>query len=368
MSLCLLFKSFFFSCRPKSDQRPAPFADFCFSELIGLGPNVSFINPPHTLASFNPHSLLPSSNQISTPATNVTCSAFVTIPPLKFDGNVRKAPQKCSSMFSSLDSTEREYNEESRQISLTPNGPRGVYFAIQDEGGCVTLVRVKVYYLSLSKRYPELCVLPGDTHRGGETFQWCHRREPVLTTPLRRQTCLTYVEMMECGMMSPRESACVTRDTKAIKRAHSVLPPHRHDGSIATLIQHLCGQHWTVGHRGLRLFTILKLNQLDLTLSISSSGLHNLTVSCPAGTYKWSEGSGPCEDCPAYSYSTGGSAECTCQLKYYRSPRDPKSKPCTQPPSAPRNPIIESQSSTSVTLSWDPPLLTWGQDKIYFTA
>lgn len=39
-------------------------------------------------------------------------------------------------------------NTESRQIALTPNGPSGVYFAIQDQGACVSLIQVKVYYVA----------------------------------------------------------------------------------------------------------------------------------------------------------------------------------------------------------------------------
>ena len=40
------------------------------------------------------------------------------------------------------------YNYEKQQIALAENGPRGVYFAIQDQGACVTIARVVIYYVT----------------------------------------------------------------------------------------------------------------------------------------------------------------------------------------------------------------------------
>ncbi|XP_055863508.1 ephrin type-B receptor 1-B-like isoform X3 [Biomphalaria glabrata] len=196
-----------------------------------------------------------------------------------------------------VDNTEQEYNEESRQIALTSN-VRGVYFAIQDEGGCVTLVRVKVYYITCPNITVKFGFFP-ETPTGDRDFS-----------------------------VVSQKGTCVDNATQKTELSYLC----RNDGM------------WYDFPKG------------ECVCKPGFQGLEDTKcTACPAGTYKWSEGSDACEDCPSYSNSTEGSAECMCQPKYYRSPGDPKSKPCTQPPSAPQNPVIESQTATSVTLSWTHP-------------
>ncbi|KAH9499330.1 Ephrin type-B receptor 2 [Bulinus truncatus] len=246
-----------------------------------------------------------------------------------------------------VDSTEREYNEESRQISLTPNGPRGVYFAIQDEGGCVTLVRVKVYYLTCPNVTRNFAFFP-ETPTGERDFS-----------------------------VVPQKGTCVDYATQKTDLSYLC----RNDGMWYDVPKGECVCN--PGYQG------------------NKEGTQ--CAACPAGTYKWSEGSGPCEDCPPTAtplvdqQSVLVNSSIT-EVREIPSLNHVLMGQCLkdgssnldrtnlldplgsleginanlymycfviaivyiptnvdEPPSAPRNPIIESQSSTSVTLSWDPP-------------
>ncbi|KAI8796183.1 ephrin type-B receptor 2, partial [Biomphalaria glabrata] len=171
-----------------------------------------------------------------------------------------------------VDNTEQEYNEESRQIALTSN-VRGVYFAIQDEGGCVTLVRVKVYYITCPNITVKFGFFP-ETPTGDRDFS-----------------------------VVSQKGTCVDNATQKTELSYLC----RNDGM------------WYDFPKG------------ECVCKPGFQGIEDTKcTACPAGTYKWSEGSDACEDCPSYSNSTEGSAECMCQPKYYRSPGDPKSKPCTR--------------------------------------
>ncbi|CAL1543321.1 unnamed protein product [Lymnaea stagnalis] len=195
-----------------------------------------------------------------------------------------------------VDNTEREYNEETRQIALTS---RGVYFAIQDEGGCVTLIRVKVFYVvcpNVTKNFAFF----DETPTGERDFSVVSQKGECVEHATQKSE-LSYLCRQDGNWFDVPKGECVCNP----------------------------------GYQG------------------NTAGTE--CTACPPGQYKWSEGPGPCNPCPAFSSSKSGAAECECSAMYYRSPKDPKSKPCTQPPSAPRNPIIESQTSNSVTLAWEPP-------------
>ncbi|KAF0763380.1 ephrin type-B receptor 1-B isoform X4 [Aphis craccivora] len=52
---------------------------------------------------------------------------------------------------------------------------------------------------------------------------------------------------------------------------------------------------------------------------------------CPPGKYKYGVGDDKCQPCPAHSKAPDqGMSECRCNTGYYRSPKDPKSVPCTR--------------------------------------
>ncbi|GIY55178.1 hypothetical protein CEXT_373122 [Caerostris extrusa] len=77
---------------------------------------------------------------------------------------------------------------------------------------------------------------------------------------------------------------------------------------------------------------------------------------CSIGTYKENVGDELCMPCPLHSSATfAGSIECQCDKNYYRSPKDPKSWPCTEPPTKPLNLSETFVDQSSVLLTWLPP-------------
>lgn len=56
----------------------------------------------------------------------------------------------------------------------------------------------------------------------------------------------------------------------------------------------------------------------------------NSFIVCSPGTYKEGVGDELCMPCPLHSTASySGSVECQCESNYFRSPKDPKSMPCT---------------------------------------
>lgn len=203
-----------------------------------------------------------------------------------------------------------KYNYERQQIALEENGPRGVYFAIQDQGACLTIARVVIYYVTC----PNI------------TINYAFFEE----TPTAARTTSIVEPTGRCVEHATEKSALsyvCQNDGQWYKepRGECVCKP---------------------GHQG-------NPAQTECT-------------ACPIGQYKWSDGEGPCSPCPRYSYSTGAAAECTCQGGYLRSPRDAKSEPCTRPPSRPQNLRIVTKTPTSVTLTWEPPYDLGGRSDLTY--
>ncbi|CAL8143321.1 unnamed protein product [Orchesella dallaii] len=88
---------------------------------------------------------------------------------------------------------------------------------------------------------------------------------------------------------------------------------------------------------------------------------------CPPGRYKHETGDGRCISCPEHSTAPySGSAECRCNTGYYRTDTDPRSSPCTKPPSAPQNLTLNFVDQSTVMLSWSIPKFPGGrQDTVY---
>ncbi|XP_064234065.1 LOW QUALITY PROTEIN: ephrin type-B receptor 4-like [Aotus nancymaae] len=68
---------------------------------------------------------------------------------------------------------------------------------------------------------------------------------------------------------------------------------------------------------------------------------------CAQGTFKPLSGEGSCQPCPANSHSnTIGSAVCQCRIGYFRARTDPWGVPCTTPPSAPQSVVSHLNGSS----------------------
>uniref|UniRef100_A0A8C2AA43 receptor protein-tyrosine kinase n=1 Tax=Cyprinus carpio TaxID=7962 RepID=A0A8C2AA43_CYPCA len=92
----------------------------------------------------------------------------------------------------------------------------------------------------------------------------------------------------------------------------------------------------------------------------------NVCRACPPGTFKSSQGTGLCLQCPSNSRSTSEAATiCVCRNGYYRADGEQPDMPCTSVPSGPRN-VISIVNETSVTLEWHSPRETGGRDDVMY--
>ncbi|ESO91241.1 hypothetical protein LOTGIDRAFT_105485, partial [Lottia gigantea] len=206
--------------------------------------------------------------------------------------------------------TEIKINTETRRIALRPN-LRGVYFAFQDEGACVTLISIKVFYV----------VCPNIT--------------------------MNFASFPETPT-GDSESSLVDRQGQCVRNAIEMQPPTylcRSDGS------------WYQDPKG----------QCLCMPGYEGTSDSTQCTACNKGMYKWSQGKEACKPCPHHSYANSpGAVECNCEHSYFRSPQDEKSMACTQPPSAPKNLILESMKSTTATLLWEPPQELGGRTDLQY--
>ncbi|KAH6933869.1 hypothetical protein HPB50_018650 [Hyalomma asiaticum] len=193
-------------------------------------------------------------------------------------------------------------NTEVRSVPVTK---KGVYFAFRDQGACLSLIAVKVYYM--------VC--------------------PNVTTSLAH-----FPETPTASEVT----AIVTAEGQCVANARVVGSPPRM----------LCkgDGNWTLPSGGCACIPGYR-------------AVGNSCQMCPPGTFKPSSGDGPCLRCPSFSVAPQpGSTECRCKERYFRSPTDPKTMPCTQPPRAPQNLSASCVDQSSVTLTWQPPANLGGRE------
>ena len=175
--------------------------------------------------------------------------------------------------------THSEYQNVVTRVIPPPSSRRdlslnGVYFAIQNEGACVTLMRIRVYYVTCDAIYAKFAYVP----------------------------------------MSP------TRSLSMVEQTGQCVANAVGKTSLANLCQY--DGTWLGGFRG----------ECVCQAGYQGNVTSNSCSACPSGQYKWSLGPGLCSPCPKYSSSGPGASECDCQMVYYRHPQDPKSDPCTRYP------------------------------------
>ncbi|XP_072143221.1 ephrin type-B receptor 2 isoform X5 [Dermacentor andersoni] len=193
-------------------------------------------------------------------------------------------------------------NTEVRSVPVTK---KGVYFAFRDQGACLSLIAVKVYYM--------VC--------------------PNVTTSLAH-----FPETPTASEVT----AIVTAEGQCVANARVAGSPPRM----------LCkgDGNWTLPSGGCACIPGYR-------------AVGNSCQMCPPGTFKPSSGDGPCLRCPSFSVAPQpGSTECRCKERYFRSPTDPKTMPCTQPPRAPQNLSASCVDQSSVTLTWHPPANLGGRE------
>lgn len=188
-----------------------------------------------------------------------------------------------------------DINVEVKSIAVTK---KGVYFAFRDQGACISILAVKVYYVTC----PAI------------TINFAHFNE----TPTGREVTIIEQTTGYC-----------------VENAEAAEPP-----------TYLCkgDGKWTILTGGCKCKVGYESDVEKQTCNV-----------CPAGTFRSSEVNS-CTGCPLNSRSNKlGSAYCACIEGYYRHPRDGKHMPCYKPPDPPTNLTLLFIDQTSAILSWNAP-------------
>ncbi|XP_033220244.1 ephrin type-B receptor 1-B isoform X17 [Belonocnema kinseyi] len=198
--------------------------------------------------------------------------------------------------------TEVIINTEVKSIPVTK---KGVYFAFRDQGACISILAIKVYYISC----PEVSV------------NFAHFPK----TPTGR----------EVALIEQAKGVCVAHAVKIEQPTFLC----KGDGKWYLPAG---GCHCKPGY------------QADAD--------KQMCTECPIGKFKHEAGSHQCESCPAHSKAPDYAfTECRCDAGYFRAPKDPKKMPCTQPPSAPQNLTVNFVDQSTVILSWNAPHVLGGR-------
>nr|XP_039250605.1 ephrin type-A receptor 5-like [Styela clava] len=206
----------------------------------------------------------------------------------------------------------------------------GIYVAAQDQGACMSLISLRVYYY--------YCV---ETTRSLATF--------------------------ERTMTGKKTSSLVTVPGTCVANAESV-------GGYAP--KHYCGStgEWQIITGNCRCMAGYQPNS-DATACLP----------CPIGTFKSRSGNGRCLKCPANSgpisdklitrdditrsvtKTAPPSAEaCPCHPGFARAKEESSSHPCSKLPSVPRFESMEANATTA-TLAWKTPAELGGRNDLYYS-
>lgn len=189
-----------------------------------------------------------------------------------------------------------DINVEVKSIAVTK---KGVYFAFRDQGACISILAVKVYYITC----PAI------------TINFAHFNE----TPTGKE--VTVIEQQTGNCVENAEAP--------------ELPTYlcKGDGK------------WTILSGGCK-----------CKVGFEADAVKQICKICPAGTFRSKEVE-VCTACPVNSRSSkNGSAYCSCIKGYYRHPNEAKHLPCLKPPGAPTNLTLLFIDQTSAILSWNAPL------------
>ncbi|KAM7341350.1 eph receptor tyrosine kinase isoform 2-T2 [Cochliomyia hominivorax] len=189
-----------------------------------------------------------------------------------------------------------DINTEVKSIAVTK---KGVYFAFRDQGACISVLAVKVYYITCP----------------AVTENFAHFNE----TPTGR----------EITLIEKQNGTCV-------ENAEPYEPP-----------TYLCkgDGKWTILNGGCR-----------CKVGYEPDYVNKSCNECPVGTFRSVEVK-KCIPCPPNSNaSKSASGFCKCIAGYFRHPKDGKHMPCYKPPGPPTNLTLLFVDHISAILSWNIPV------------
>uniref|UniRef100_A0A8C4YAQ8 receptor protein-tyrosine kinase n=1 Tax=Gopherus evgoodei TaxID=1825980 RepID=A0A8C4YAQ8_9SAUR len=198
-----------------------------------------------------------------------------------------------------------------KTLRLGPLSKTGFYVAFQDQGACMALLGVRLYFKKCPGAVARLAAFPETVPR-------------ELVTPVAG-ACVAGAEPEGPG---PLSMYC---------REDGRWAEHAPAGCVC-----LAGHEAAEGNTQCR--------------------------ACVPGTFKAAQGEGLCQPCPPYSHSSApGASICSCRNGYFRASADPPSSPCTTTPSAPRS-IVPQINGSGVVLAWSEPLESGGRRDVTYNV
>nr|XP_021483371.1 ephrin type-B receptor 4 [Meriones unguiculatus] len=198
-----------------------------------------------------------------------------------------------------------------KTLRLGPLSKAGFYLAFQDQGACMALLSLHLF------------------------FKKCPRLVTNLTS---------FPETVPRELVVPVAGSCVANAVAAAGPSPSLYC--REDGQWAE--QQVSGCRCAPGFE-------------------AAEG-NKVCRACGQGTFKAQTGAEACQPCPANSHSnTVGSPVCLCRIGYYRARADPRSAACTAPPSAPRS-VVSLLNGSSLRLEWSAPLESGGRADLTYAV
>ncbi|BFG06743.1 ephrin type-B receptor 1-B [Drosophila madeirensis] len=240
------------------------------------------------------------------PGNALSCKETFSLLFYEFDAATREPPPWQTDSYrliARIAAGEGRFNQNSdvdinTEVKSIAVNKKGVYFAFRDQGACISVLAVKVFYITCP----------------AVTENFAHFNE----TPTGKE--ITIIEK--------QNGTCV-------ENAEPYEPP-----------TYLCkgDGKWTILTGGCRCKVGYEPNDVNKTCT-----------ECPVGTFKSPEVR-KCTPCPLHSNSSKtGSPFCMCLPGYYRNPWDGRHMPCYSPPAAPTNLTLLFVDQTSAILSWNAP-------------
>nr|XP_033780943.1 ephrin type-B receptor 4 isoform X1 [Geotrypetes seraphini] len=199
----------------------------------------------------------------------------------------------------------------SKTLRIGPLSKAGFYLAFQDQGACMALLSVRVFY----KKCPRATV-----------------------------NFTVFEETVPRGLVMPVTGKCVSNTVKLSTMPVSMYC--REDGQWAEQAMTDC----------------------TCALGFEPAEENTKCRACALGTFKANQGEGSCQLCPSNSISTtNGATLCSCRMGYFRARSDPPHMQCTTTPSAPRS-IVARINDTVAVLEWSEPLESGGRVDVTYNV
>ncbi|XP_063925314.1 ephrin type-B receptor 1-B isoform X3 [Zophobas morio] len=253
------------------------------------------------------------------PGNALSCKETFSLLYYEFDAATREPPPwdaERYKLIGRIAAGEGRFNSNSEvnintEVKSIPVTKKGVYFAFRDQGACISLLAIKVYYITCPEVTINFAKFPA--------------------TPTGKE--ITIIE----------------------QATGSCVPNAEVVGGTPTYLCKGDGK-WTLLSGGCKCKAGFQPDVEKQSCNV-----------CGPGTYKSEVGDGPCMSCPEHSMGNDyGLSECRCNSGYYRAPTDPKNMSCTQPPSAPQNLTVNFVDQSTVALSWTPPENLGGRNDVVY--